>query len=179
MLLSFMLCLFIYVCLCYLCRTIALAATVICWLYPTLDKIYLILSYLTDINQTRMRRGQNRRASRDATCKPSAWNVSICWFPSELYTATLALRVCFSIRERQHMLAPVQWNTRQFLIYIGMLTGVPLFFSIPSGGGGCLCGMSVPCSNKTLWRCSVISHRGRTGSPIIFNCFNSLGSLVF
>ena len=47
------------------------------------------------------------------------------------------------------------------------------------GGGGCLCGMSVPCSNKTLWRCSVTSHRGRTGSPIIFNCFNSLGSLVF
>ena len=28
------------------------------------------------------------------------------------------------------------------------------------------------------WRCSVTSHRGRTGSPIIFNCFNSLGSLV-
>ena len=27
------------------------------------------------------------------------------------------------------------------------------------------------------WRCSVTSHRGRTGSPIIFNCFNSLGSL--
>ena len=44
MLLSFMLCLFIYV-LCYLCRTIALVATVICWPYPTLNKFYLILSY--------------------------------------------------------------------------------------------------------------------------------------
>ena len=32
--------------LCYLCRTIALVATVICWLYPTLNKFYLILSYL-------------------------------------------------------------------------------------------------------------------------------------
>ena len=30
----------------YLCRTIALVATVICWLYPTLNKFYLILSYL-------------------------------------------------------------------------------------------------------------------------------------
>ena len=39
----FMLRLFI---LCYLCRTIALVATVICWLYPTLNKFYLILSYL-------------------------------------------------------------------------------------------------------------------------------------
>ena len=36
----FMLRLFI---LCYLCRTIALVATVICWLYPTLNKFYLIL----------------------------------------------------------------------------------------------------------------------------------------
>ena len=45
MLLSFMLCLFIYV-LCYLCRTIALVATVICWSYPTLNTFYLILSYL-------------------------------------------------------------------------------------------------------------------------------------
>ena len=45
MLLSFMLCLFIYV-LCYLCRTIALVATVICWPYPTLNEFYLILSYL-------------------------------------------------------------------------------------------------------------------------------------
>ena len=35
----FMLRLFI---LCYLCRTIALVATVICWLYPTLNKFYLI-----------------------------------------------------------------------------------------------------------------------------------------
>ena len=33
--------------LCYLCRTIALVATVICWLYPTLNKFYLILSYLS------------------------------------------------------------------------------------------------------------------------------------
>ena len=32
--------------LCYLCRTIALVAIVICWLYPTLNKFYLILSYL-------------------------------------------------------------------------------------------------------------------------------------
>ena len=32
--------------LCYLCRTIALVATVICWLYPTLNKFYPILSYL-------------------------------------------------------------------------------------------------------------------------------------
>ena len=41
----FMLRLFI---LCYLCRTIAPVATVICWLYPTLNKFYLILhvSYL-------------------------------------------------------------------------------------------------------------------------------------
>ena len=45
MLLSFMLCLCICV-LCYLCRTIALVVTVICWLYPTLNKFYLILSYL-------------------------------------------------------------------------------------------------------------------------------------
>ena len=37
----FMLRLFI---LCYLCRTIALVATVICWLYPTLNKFYLVLS---------------------------------------------------------------------------------------------------------------------------------------
>ena len=44
MLLSFMLCLFIYV-LYYLCRTIALVATVICWPYPTLNKLYLILSF--------------------------------------------------------------------------------------------------------------------------------------
>ena len=39
----FMLRLFI---LCYICRTIALVATVICWLYPTLNKFYLILSYI-------------------------------------------------------------------------------------------------------------------------------------
>ena len=32
--------------LCYLCRTIALVATVICWLYPTLNKFYLILSFI-------------------------------------------------------------------------------------------------------------------------------------
>ena len=43
MLYYFMECLF----LCFLCRTIALAATVICWMYPTLNKLYLILSYLT------------------------------------------------------------------------------------------------------------------------------------
>ena len=30
----------------WLCRTKALAATVICWMYPTLNKFYLILSYL-------------------------------------------------------------------------------------------------------------------------------------
>ena len=36
------------------------------------------------------------------------------------------------------MLAPVQWNTRQFVMYIGMLTGIP---STLSHGG--LCGMSV------------------------------------
>ena len=45
MLLSFMLRLFIYV-LCYLCRTIALVATVFCRPYPTLNKFYFILSYL-------------------------------------------------------------------------------------------------------------------------------------
>ena len=44
----FMLRLFI---LCYLCRTIALVATVICWLYPTLNKFYLILSYLNHHHQ--------------------------------------------------------------------------------------------------------------------------------
>ena len=38
----FKLCLFI---LCYLCRTIAVVATVICWLYPTLNKFYLILTW--------------------------------------------------------------------------------------------------------------------------------------
>ena len=32
--------------LCYLCRTIALVATVICWLYPTLNKFHLILSFI-------------------------------------------------------------------------------------------------------------------------------------
>ena len=37
--------------LCYLCRTIALVATVICWLYPTLNKFYLILSYLIFLNK--------------------------------------------------------------------------------------------------------------------------------
>ena len=40
MLYYFMECLFYVI----LCRTIALVATVICWLYPTLNKFYLILS---------------------------------------------------------------------------------------------------------------------------------------
>ena len=62
------------------------------------------------------------------------------------------------------MLAPVQWNTRI----------LDSFFYLYRHANR----MSVPCSNKTLWRCSVTSHHGRTGSPIIFNCFNYLGSLV-
>ena len=41
-----MLCLLINV-LCYLCRTIAFVATVISWPYPTLNKFYLILSWIS------------------------------------------------------------------------------------------------------------------------------------
>ena len=37
---------YLFYCLCIYSRTLAHVATVTCWLYPTLNKFYLILSYL-------------------------------------------------------------------------------------------------------------------------------------
>ena len=39
---------YLFYCLCIYSRTLAHVATVTCWLYPTLNKFYLILSYLNN-----------------------------------------------------------------------------------------------------------------------------------
>ena len=61
---------YLFYCFCIYSRTLAHVATVICWLYPTLNKFYLILSYLIAYIYIHPPRKDKRDTGRDFNMLP-------------------------------------------------------------------------------------------------------------